>query len=117
MGGLISPRKTRTSLLDALTTLVDFAREFGGEERGEVRRAMRKAEQRVAQLRTWHERRRHSSCARCGASCSTALCWRCLPHVPYQLRILVQNAIADESRALAQREVEEWLGKHEGRGL
>lgn len=96
------------NLLEAMTELVIFARESGGEERPGVARAIRRLEPKMEKLRIQriaHAARR--SCPRCGRNCNGIVCWQCFQLVPGELKKAL-DAQHEEPRREAVRAVIEW---------
>ncbi len=106
------------NLLESLTTLIDFAREYGGTERRDIARAVKTIEKKVEALRIKRvvHSRRHC-CPRCKANCSGVVCWRCWTELPEDLRKLFESAKSPETKREAMRAVLEHVNRETAEAL
>lgn len=94
------------SLLDALSTMIVFALEKGGDEDPRVKRALSRLEVKVENMRVKRAAVSHwGQCPRCGNQAHEVICWRCKQELPDRLRNM--DLLAEDARD--RREADEEL--------
>lgn len=81
------------NLQTALSELVNFAREHGGEDQLRIRQACRAVEKKILRLQECRSTRATGRvCKRCGKGCHGVLCFRCWHEVPETFSALWKSA-------------------------
>lgn len=101
------------NLQTALSELVNFARENGGDERPRIRQACQRAEMRIDRLQMSRENRAAGRvCRRCGLGCFGLCCWKCWQEIPAGLRGCFDGAKTTGAKREATKAILDFIQRH-----